>query len=374
MTLPTLDGFSVGITADRRWEEQAELLRRRGATVLHGPTIKTYALGPEDGLRRATDAMCLRPPDVLIANTGIGMRSWFAAAESWGVGDALIGALGEAYVVARGPKASGAVHQAGLTVDAISENGRLREVVELVLEFGVEGKTVAFQCHGDDAPDVVAALEDGGALVESIPVYEWRIPQDHRAVVRLIDAVVDGRLHAVTFTSAPAVRNLIAIAQEHDRSEALLHAFNSTVLVACVGPVCAEVAIDVGIKTPIVPVKARIGPLILELAEALMDRAVTFDTLGHAVMVCGATVIIDGESMNISDREARLIAYLIRHVGAVVTKSELLKEVWGSTSADPHVVEVTIGRLRKRLGPCGRAIVTVPRRGYRFEANVAAAP
>ena len=144
MTLPTLDGFSVGITADRRWEEQAELLRRRGATVLHGPTIKTYALGPEDGLRRATDAMCLRPPDVLIANTGIGMRSWFAAAESWGVGDALIGALGEAYVVARGPKASGAVHQAGLTVDAISENGRLREVVELVLEFGVEGKTVAF--------------------------------------------------------------------------------------------------------------------------------------------------------------------------------------------------------------------------------------
>ena len=59
-TDPTsLAGYAVGITADRRWEEQAELLARRGATVLHGPTIKTLPLGSAEDLRRATEQVIL---------------------------------------------------------------------------------------------------------------------------------------------------------------------------------------------------------------------------------------------------------------------------------------------------------------------------
>ena len=53
MSLRQLDGYVVGITADRRWEEQAELLSRRGAAVLHGPTITTQYLASDDDLRRA---------------------------------------------------------------------------------------------------------------------------------------------------------------------------------------------------------------------------------------------------------------------------------------------------------------------------------
>lgn len=52
----------------------------------------------------------------LFANTRIGMRAWFAAAESWGIGEALLGALSETEILARGPKASAAVYQAGLHV------------------------------------------------------------------------------------------------------------------------------------------------------------------------------------------------------------------------------------------------------------------
>ena len=69
-----LSGFTVGITADRRWEEQAELLRRRGACVLHGPSIRTLPLGPEMELREVSEQIILDPPDIVIANTGIGMR------------------------------------------------------------------------------------------------------------------------------------------------------------------------------------------------------------------------------------------------------------------------------------------------------------
>ena len=77
-----LDGFTIGVTADRRWEEQASLFERRGATVQHGPTIRTLALGGEARLQQATAEVVASPPGFLIANTGIGIRSW-ARAGRW---------------------------------------------------------------------------------------------------------------------------------------------------------------------------------------------------------------------------------------------------------------------------------------------------
>jgi uroporphyrinogen-III synthase len=366
VALPDLDGFTVGITADRRWEEQAELLRRRGATVMHGPTIKTLPLGPEDGLRRATEQLIMRPPDVVIANTGIGMRAWFAAAESWGIGDALLGALGEARILSRGPKASGAVYQAGLPVVGRAASERLSEVVELAVSEGLSGKVVAFQRHGDDAPDAIQRLVDHGAAVVEVPVYNWKLPDDDRPALRLIDAVISGRVHALTFTSAPAVRNLLAIADEHDLATVLRSALNDRVISCCVGPVCAGVAIDEGLLQPVVPDKARLGPMILELAEALLERTQTLRLAGIPVLMQGASVVIDGERITLAEREAGVMQELLAKPGSVVTKDDLLERVWASVTEDAHVVEVTVARLRRRLGDAGTAIVTVPRRGYRL--------
>ena len=80
MAAPSLAGYVVGVTADRRADEQIELLRRRGATTLHGPSIKTLPLDAAQELRSITELLLRDPPDYVIANTGIGMRGWFAAA------------------------------------------------------------------------------------------------------------------------------------------------------------------------------------------------------------------------------------------------------------------------------------------------------
>ena len=52
-----LRGFTIGITADRRWDEQASLFERRGATVVHAPTIRTLPLGCDEPLKAATAAV-----------------------------------------------------------------------------------------------------------------------------------------------------------------------------------------------------------------------------------------------------------------------------------------------------------------------------
>src|SRR3954452_16189759 len=243
-----LHGFCIGVTADRRWEEQAELLRRRGATVLHGPSIRTLPLGAGDYLRGITEQLVAAPPDFFIANTGIGVRSWWAAADSWGRGGELLHALERARIFARGAKASGAVHALGLDVTGKAKSERLREIVDVVIEEVHLGDTVAVQRDGRGDTGQMQRLLDAGAQVIEIPVYDWKLPDDDRPALRLIEAVIAGKVHAVTFTSGPAVENLFLIAAEHDLDARLLATLNSgRVCAACVGPVCAEVATHIGI-------------------------------------------------------------------------------------------------------------------------------
>jgi uroporphyrinogen-III synthase len=53
----------------------------------------------------------------------------------------------------------------------------------------------------------------------------------------------------------------------------------------------------------------------------------------------------------------------------VVSPGTLLRTVWSSASSDEHVVGVTVGRLRRKLGAVSTAVRTVPRRGYRLDAT-----
>jgi uroporphyrinogen-III synthase len=360
----SLAGYAVGITADRRWEEQAELLGRRGATVLHGPTIKTLPLGSAEDLRRATEQVILEPPDIVVANTGIGMRAWLSAAESWGLGEALHGALDSSRIFARGPKASAAAHQAGLEVTARAASELMSELIELIVATDVADKRVAFQCHGDDSPLAVSALKAAGASVIEIPIYRWILPESSAAAETLIQAIASHNVHAVTFTSAPAVRNLLLLATEMGLENQVRSALGSAVLAVMVGPVCAAAAKEVGITACIVPDKYRLGPMIRALSDALLSDKRPL-TLGSVPLIQqGTTVTIDGTVATLSAREASLLAVLLARRPQVISKRELLTLVWNG-EGEEHVVEVTIARLRAKLGRAATGIVSIPRRGYR---------
>ena len=61
------------------------------------------------------------------------------------------------------------------------------------------------------------------------------------------------------------------------------------------------------------------------------------------------------------------MAFLVRHRGAVLSKSQLLTQVWGYDAYDPNVVEVHISALRRKLEAHGpRIIHTVHGLGYRL--------
>jgi uroporphyrinogen-III synthase len=367
MMAVVLRGFTVGVTADRRWVEQAALFERRGATVVHGPTIRTLPLGSDTRLRAATEAVIARPPAVLIANTGVGIRSWFSAAETWGLGEQLNAALRGARIYARGPKASGAVHSVGLVVTARAATERLREAVELALSDLAPGESIALQVDGSgDSPELVR-LRDSGAQVVAVPVYEWKLPDDPRPALRLAEAVIDGRVDAVTFTTGPAIRNWMALAADEQLDGPLRVALvGGGVVVGCVGPVCAEVAWAEGIGSDelVVPAAFRLGPLVRVVADRLVERTVTVQVRGQSVVITGNHVSIDGDDQLLTDAEARLLAVLAARPDVVWAKSDLAARVWRDPDVDSHTIEAAVGRLRRRLGPLGAAVVSVHRRGY----------
>ena len=235
-----LAGHRIGVTADRRAEEQGELLRRMGAEVTFGPMLRTLPLGDDTPLRSATEALLADPPTMVLLMTGIGVRSWIGAAETWGRAEDLVAMLSTAPVYARGPKAHAAAVQAGIPVWRREPSERLDAMVEHLTARSLTGAHLALQLYGNDVPWAVKALEAAGARVTTVPVYRWVPPDDEGPARRLIREAIDGQLAAVTFTCPAAARSTCRIADADGVLDDLLEAFESRVAAACVGPITEE--------------------------------------------------------------------------------------------------------------------------------------
>jgi len=80
-------------------------------------------------------------------------------------------------------------------------------------------------------------------------------------------------------------------------------------------------------------------------------------------------VHLDGSEVELTTYEFKILQYLVMHPDAVVTKSELTEHIYAEDAErDSNVIEVFIGRLRRKLDPDGslNPIETLRGRGYRL--------
>jgi DNA-binding response OmpR family regulator len=96
-------------------------------------------------------------------------------------------------------------------------------------------------------------------------------------------------------------------------------------------------------------------------SEVLDCNGVTFDKRA-------LTVRVDGEVIDLSGKERDILMLLMSGQGRVFARERILNAVWG-VNADPltNVVDVYIGRLRRKLRRHGQRIVTLRNIGYRFD-------
>ncbi|HMB73964.1 MAG TPA: response regulator transcription factor [Gammaproteobacteria bacterium] len=96
--------------------------------------------------------------------------------------------------------------------------------------------------------------------------------------------------------------------------------------------------------------------------SSLVCGAITLDTRTQEVAVNGAAVELTGF-------EYRLLEYLMMHAGEVISKAQITDALYDQDfERDSNVIEVFIGRLRRKLDPDGvtKPIETLRGRGYRM--------
>ena len=370
-----LTGYRIAVTSARRAEELCALLGRHGAEVCSAPAINMIALPDDDELHGNTKALIAEPPDILVAHTGIGFRGWVAAAEGWGLSNQLIAALSSARIVARGPKATGALRAAGLHEEWSPKSESSHDVLKYLLESGVSGKRVAIQLHGaadawDPFPEFMGGLRSAGAEVVPIRVYRWKSTALGGEFDQLVTGIARRQFDAVSFTSAPAAAAVLERSRDLGIEDQLLEALRTDVHAMCVGPVTSQPLRRKGVPTSS-PERMRLGALARHITEQLpLLGSCTVAAAGHVVDIRGTCVLVDGSIKLLSPSGMAILRALAQRPGDVVSRSDLLRVLPGNSN-DPHAVDTAVLRLRTALDD-KNIVATVVKRGYRLAVGVPA--
>ncbi|PXY35099.1 DNA-binding response regulator [Prauserella sp. PE36] len=104
--------------------------------------------------------------------------------------------------------------------------------------------------------------------------------------------------------------------------------------------------------------EGELAPLVLAAGPVRMD-------------VERHVVTVDGEEVSLPLKEFDLLEYLLRNVGRVLTRGQLIDRVWGADYVgDTKTLDVHVKRLRSKIEPdpgSPRHLVTVRGLGYKFE-------
>jgi DNA-binding response OmpR family regulator len=91
------------------------------------------------------------------------------------------------------------------------------------------------------------------------------------------------------------------------------------------------------------------------------------EVLGIALDTEKKRLFIDGERKDLTPIEFQLLYLLLQHQGRIFTREQILDTVWRDVSVTERTVDVHITRLRKKLGPYEKYLVTRKGYGYCFE-------
>lgn len=356
------------LPVDRRSGELSAALERHGARVRVAPALTIVPHVDDEELIAQTRALVDDPPDIVVATTGVGFRAWMETADEAGLHDALGPVLDAARIVARGPKARGAIQQAGFEADWVAESETSAELRDFLVAEGIDGLHVAVQHHGSGADGLDEAFEAAGARVTSLTIYRWGPPPDPEAVAVSTQQVARGEIDAVLFTSAPAAREWILAAERADALDGVTsRAAREQVLVAAVGPITAGPLIEAGIS-PLIPDRGRLGALVRAVVTYYGGAdAPLIPTTAGRLGIRSSGIVLDGTFTALPRTGVELLRALAIQPGAVVSRADLVA-VLTNAGASAHAVEVAVARTREALDGTD-LIRTVYKRGYRLDVR-----
>ena len=235
-------GLRVAAFESRLAEQMRQLIERYGGRPLVAPSMREVPLEENaDGLRFG-ERLLAGEFEMVLLLTGVGTRFMLKVLDSRWPREQTLAALGKTILVARGPKPIAVLREQGMQPTiAVPEPNTWRDLVKALDDQGrpLKGMSVAVQEYGVSNVELLKALEERGAIITRVPVYQWSLPEDTGPLTEAVRAILRGEVDVVLFTNAVQVEHVMQMAERVGGADRLRQALEK-VVVSAVGPIVAE--------------------------------------------------------------------------------------------------------------------------------------
>jgi uroporphyrinogen-III synthase len=272
---PSFNNLRVLTLESRRGSEMAALVSNYGGRPLSAPALREVPVESNTEALAFIDALIRNEFDVVVLLTGVGTRALLGVVDRLRNRAEFIAALSRTRIAARGPKPLAVVRELGIAPwVAAPEPNTWRELLTAIDskadETRLAGSRVAVQEYGAANPQLVDGLRARGALVTSVPVYRWALPEDIGRLKAAAKEVADGSLDVAIFTTATQVVHLLQVADGIGLHTQVRDGLAS-MAVASIGPTTSAELRDHGIAIDIEASHPKMGFLVREAAERAAD-------------------------------------------------------------------------------------------------------
>lgn len=254
----------------RRAKEMEELLRKQGFDAFVAPSVREVSLEENPAAIEFGRHLLESRYDALICLTGVGVRRLLDLLEQRYWRDSLIAAIAGITTIARGPKPSAALRQAGVTPTVVvKEPATYAEVLEVVT--ARPEHRIAVQEYGRPDERLLSGLTRLGRDVTPVPVYQWQLPEDVTPLKEAVRQLAAGEFDAALFTSSIQLDHLLQVAAEQNL-ESGVRAALGRIVIASIGPTMSETLRAQQLPVSLEPSSPKMGILIHEFT-ALMNSS-----------------------------------------------------------------------------------------------------
>jgi uroporphyrinogen-III synthase len=271
-------GMRVLALESRRAAELSKLISTYGGEPVVAPSMREVPLASNTEALAFAEKLFTGEFDAVIFLTGVGARALLAVVETAHKREDYVVALQRVKVVARGPKPVAALREIGVTPAlTVPEPNTWRELLQALDESAnspggirLRGARVAVQEYGISNPELIAGLNERGASVTRVPVYQWALPEDLAPLRAAVRELADGKIDVVLFTTSVQAVHLFQVAAEMNLEEAVRSGLQHAV-VASIGPTTSEELSRRGIASDLEPSHPKMGFLVKEAAERALN-------------------------------------------------------------------------------------------------------
>jgi uroporphyrinogen III methyltransferase/synthase len=250
-----LFGKRVLVTRSRQQASSlSQLLARQGAWPIELPTIRIEPISDSPELDRAIGELSAYAWLVFTSVNGVDI--FFERLRALGKDSR---AAGGVRLCAIGPATAAALERQGLVADRMPDEYVAEAIADALKTENIAGQRILLPRAESAPPDLVTKLTGMRASVDEIALYRTVPPPEPSDGAKRM--LLDGEIDIITFTSSSTVRHLVAMLG------ADWEAINRT-RVACIGPITAATAADLGVRVGVTASEHTIPGLV----QALVDH------------------------------------------------------------------------------------------------------